>query len=121
MTEFEKTMAQDTMLFDQLEEKWDMEREISEYEASQQQEIAVPEEVDTRTLKLTRQRNSRRKAAAKNSNFEAKKASRKEARIEKNSDIHGHCPMKPKHVAYFKTARRRAMRRQANKLVFSEE
>lgn len=96
-------------------------QEVEEYEASLVEAEATDATIDEDATKLARIRNSRRKAAAKNSNFEAKKASRKEARIEKNSDIHGHCPMKPKHVAYFKTARRRAMRRQANKLVVSEE
>ena len=93
--------------------------EIEEYEDSQKEMSS--EEVDPRITQLTRQRNSRRKAAAKNADFEAKKASKKEAKIEKNSDSYGHCPMKSKQILFFKTARRRAMRRKANKLVASEE
>lgn len=115
MTEFEKTMAQDTMMFEGLEEQWDMEREISEYEASQQ-EMAVPEEVDTRTAKLTRQRNSRRKAAAKNADFKEKKSAKKELQL-----IAGRWVSKPKAISEAKTARRRAERRSANKLIAVEQ
>ena len=96
-------------------------QEVEEYEASLEETEQAETTVDTNATRLARIRNSRRRAAQKNADFEDKKASKKEAKIVKNCDSHGHCPMKPKQVSYFKTARRRAMRRKANKLVAVEQ
>lgn len=96
-------------------------QEVEEYEASLEETEQAETTVDANAIRVARIRNSRRRAAQKNADFEVKKASKKEAKIEKNSDSHGHCPMKSRQVAYFKTARRRAMRRKANKLVSAEQ
>ena len=103
----------------ELMEAEQMKVEIEEYEMENdatEEDVELSNSGEKERL-LARQRNSRRKAATKNADFEEKKAAKKEARIEKNSDVHGHCPMKGKYVSYFKTARRRSERRKANKLV----
>lgn len=91
-------------------------QEVEEYEDSLVEAEATDSTIDEDTTKLARIRNSRRKAAAKNADFKEKKSAKKELQL-----IAGRWVSKPKAISEAKTARRRAERRYANKLIAVEQ